>query len=54
MVENVDTGVDKIGQIAIPVRDLNSAVEFYLNVLGIEFLFEVPNMAFFICSGVRL
>jgi predicted enzyme related to lactoylglutathione lyase len=44
----------RIGQIAINVHDLDRAVGFYKNVLGLEFLFRVPTLAFFNCGGVRL
>ena len=47
-------GLNTIGQIAVPVKDLERATAFYRDVLGMEFLFQVPNMAFFACSGVRL
>ena len=46
--------LDRIGQIAINVKDLARAVQFYRDVLGMRFLFEVPNLAFFDCGGVRL
>jgi catechol 2,3-dioxygenase-like lactoylglutathione lyase family enzyme len=48
------TGLSRIGQIAVPVRDLDRAVMFYRDVLGLSFLFRVPNLAFFDCAGVRL
>lgn len=47
-------GLRQIGQIAITVHDLDKAVEFYREVLGMNFLFKVPNMAFFECGGIRL
>jgi len=47
-------GVKRIGQIHVNVKDLARAVVFYRDVLGLRFLFEVPNMAFFECGGVRL
>jgi methylmalonyl-CoA/ethylmalonyl-CoA epimerase len=47
-------GLGAIGQIAINVHDLGRAVAFYRDRLGMRFLFEVPNMAFFDCGGVRL
>ena len=47
-------GLARIGQIALPVRDLDRAVTFYRDVLGLAFLFRVPNLAFFDCAGVRL
>jgi catechol 2,3-dioxygenase-like lactoylglutathione lyase family enzyme len=48
-------GLGQIGQIAIAVKDLPSAVTFYRDVLGLPFLFEAPpHLAFFDCGGVRL
>jgi len=47
-------GLSQIGQIALPVRDLDQAVAFYRDALGLPFLFRVPNLAFFDCAGVRL
>lgn len=50
-----DFGLNQIGQIAIPVSNLERAVEFYRDVLGIRFLFQAPpGLAFFDCGGVRL
>lgn len=47
--------LDRIGQIAIPVRNLEKAVVFYRDVLGMDFLFQAPpGLAFFDCGGVRL
>jgi methylmalonyl-CoA/ethylmalonyl-CoA epimerase len=47
--------LSQIGQIAINVRDLDRAVAFYRDVLGLRLLFQVPpKMAFFDCNGVRL
>ena len=46
-----------IGQISISVTNVDKAVEFYRDTLGIDFLFQVPGtnpMAFFDCSGTRL
>lgn len=48
------SGLDRLGQINIPVHDQARAVSFYRDVLGLKFLFEVPNLAFFDCGGVRL
>jgi predicted enzyme related to lactoylglutathione lyase len=45
----------QIGQIAINVRDLQRAVAFYRDTLGIRFLFQAPGgLAFFDVAGVRL
>lgn len=46
-----------VGQISISVTDVDRAVEFYRDTLGIDFLFQVPGtnpMAFFDCAGTRL
>jgi methylmalonyl-CoA/ethylmalonyl-CoA epimerase len=45
----------QIGQIAIPAEDLERAVAFYRDTLGMQFLFQVPpGLAFFNCGGIRL
>ena len=48
--------LDSIGQIHLTVEDIDRAVAFYRDVLGMTFLFQVPGqaMAFFDCGGVRL
>jgi methylmalonyl-CoA/ethylmalonyl-CoA epimerase len=43
-----------IGQVGVMVKDLEKAVAFYRDVLELTLLFQVPNMAFFDCGGVRL
>ena len=43
-----------VGQIAINARDLERAVGFYRDVLGLPLLFQISNAAFFDCGGVRL
>lgn len=43
-----------IGQIAINVKDLQRAVGFYRDKLGLKLLYEFPGLAFFDCGGVRL
>jgi catechol 2,3-dioxygenase-like lactoylglutathione lyase family enzyme len=47
-------GLRKIGQIAVNAHDLKKMTAFYRDTLGMKFLFEAPNMAFFDCDGVRL
>jgi catechol 2,3-dioxygenase-like lactoylglutathione lyase family enzyme len=49
-------GLGTIGQVHVSVTDVDRAVAFYRDVLGIPFLFRVPGqpMAFFDCDGVRL
>lgn len=44
-----------VGQLMIPVDDFERGVAFYRDVLGLPFLFAAPpQMAFFMCGGVRL
>ena len=47
--------LDVIGQIAVPVTDIDRAVAFYRDILGMKFLFQAPpGLGFFDCNGVRL
>ena len=48
-------GLGQIGQIAVPVSDVDRSVAFYRDTLGMRFLFQAPpGLAFFDCTGVRL
>ena len=47
--------IDRVAQIAINVHEIERAVEFYRDVLGLRLLFRAPpGLAFFACGGVRL
>jgi methylmalonyl-CoA/ethylmalonyl-CoA epimerase len=47
--------VSKIGQISMTAHDIDRAVSFYRDTLGIPFLFTAPpKLAFFDCGSVRL
>lgn len=46
--------IQRIGQIAVPVKNLERASEFYKEVLGLPLLFNTESMAFFDCNGQRL
>jgi methylmalonyl-CoA/ethylmalonyl-CoA epimerase len=49
------TTISNIGQIAMPVRDLSRAIEFYRDRLGLPLLFQAPpGLAFFQCGSIRL
>ena len=48
------TQLGQLGQISLSVTDIGRAVAFYRDQLGLKFLFQVPNLAFFDCGGVRL
>lgn len=47
-------GLSYIGQIAVTVHDLERAVAFYRDALGVPFQFRAPQLAFLDCAGVRL
>lgn len=55
MTETNNFGLFTIGQIAVNAHDLERAVDFYRDQLGMKHLFSVPpKMAFFDCDGLRL
>lgn len=48
-------GLSRIHQISMRVHDIDRAVRFYRDALGLPFLFAAPpRLAFFDCAGVRL
>jgi catechol 2,3-dioxygenase-like lactoylglutathione lyase family enzyme/DNA-binding CsgD family transcriptional regulator len=51
-MENVALG--PIAQISRSVSDVDAAIEWYRDVLGLPFLFAMNRMAFFDCGGTRL
>jgi methylmalonyl-CoA/ethylmalonyl-CoA epimerase len=46
--------ISHIGQIAIIVKDVDRAINFYLNNLGLPLLFRAGNLAFLQCAQTRL
>ena len=49
------SGLSRIHQISMRAHDIDRAVRFYRDTLGLPFLFAAPpGLAFFDCSGVRL
>jgi methylmalonyl-CoA/ethylmalonyl-CoA epimerase len=55
MAKTHDFGLSAIEQIAVNAHDLDRAVDFYRDKLGMKHLFTVPpNLAFFDCDGIRL
>ena len=48
------SGLSAIGQIAVTVTDVDRAVAFYRDSLGMKLLFQFPGMGFFDCGSVRL
>ena len=54
-LQSEEFGLGEIGQIAVPVSDIDRAIAFYRDVLGMRFLFKAPpGLGFFDCNGVRL
>ena len=48
-------GLGQIGQIAVTAHDIDRAIAFYRDTLGLRFLFQAPpKLAFFDAGGVRL
>ncbi len=48
-------GLSRIHQISMRAHDIDRAVRFYRDALGLPFLFAAPpRLAFFDCAGVRL
>ena len=43
-----------IGQIALPVSDVDRAEKFFAEVMGFRKLFRFGDLSFFDCAGVRL
>ena len=55
MTADTTPGLGRIRQIAQPIHDIDRAVAFYRDTLGLPFLFAAPpSLAFFDCAGVRL
>ena len=54
-MSDVDLGEATVGQLLIPVEDLDRAIVFYRDALGLPFLFSAPpQMSFFQAGPVRL
>ena len=48
-------GLSRIHQVSMRAHDIERAVRFYRDALGLPFLFAAPpRLAFFDCNGVRL
>src|ERR1043166_840690 len=46
--------LSQIGQIALPVSDVDRSEAFYEKVLGLRKLYRFGGLSFFDCAGVRL
>jgi methylmalonyl-CoA/ethylmalonyl-CoA epimerase len=54
MSAGAEIALNSIGQIAVLVKDVARATEFYRDKLGMKHLFSAGNLAFFDCGGIRL
>lgn len=55
MTSTNEFSLSAIEQIAVNAHDIERAVAFYRDKLGMKLLFSVPpNLAFFDCDGIRL
>ena len=43
---NSSTALGRIGQIALTVHDMDRAIAFWRDTVGLKFLFQAPNVAF--------
>jgi methylmalonyl-CoA/ethylmalonyl-CoA epimerase len=51
----VAPALERIHQVSIRISDIERAVRFYRDTLGLKLLFQAPpQLAFFDCGGVRL
>ncbi|MCM3765128.1 VOC family protein [Neobacillus niacini] len=48
------TNIQKVGQIGVPVKDVERSIQFYKEKLELPLLFSTDTMAFFDCNGLRL
>jgi methylmalonyl-CoA/ethylmalonyl-CoA epimerase len=46
--------LSQIGQIALPVRDVEASEAFYEQMIGLRKLYRIGDLSFFDCAGVRL
>jgi len=49
-----DSGLGRIGQLALHVSDADRAERFYRDTLELKLLFRFDKLVFFDCDGVRL
>ena len=55
MPQTSDLADATVGQLLIPVEDLDQAIQYYRDTLGLKYLFSAPpQMSFFQAGDVRL
>lgn len=54
MMTGTQVSLNSIGQIAVLVKDVARATDFYRDKLSMKHLFSTGNLSFFDCGGIRL
>lgn len=54
MMAGAQVSLNSIGQIAVLVKDVARATDFYRDKLSMKHLFSAGNLSFFDCGGIRL
>jgi methylmalonyl-CoA/ethylmalonyl-CoA epimerase len=52
--ESMPVSLNRIGQIALAVKDVDKAEVFYRDIMRLRWLYRFGDLAFFDCGGVRL
>ena len=47
-------GISRLGQVSVNIHDMDRAVAFYRDTLGLPLLFSTGHLSFLNCGGVRL
>ena len=51
---DIGIGISRLGQVSVNVHDVDRAISFYRDKLGLPLLFTTGDLGFFDCGGVRL
>src|SRR5215468_1997175 len=54
MIEQTGFALSKVGQIAVRVKDLDRATDFYRDKLGLKHLHQAPSVSVLDCGGITL
>jgi methylmalonyl-CoA/ethylmalonyl-CoA epimerase len=54
MITGTQVALNSIGQLAVLVKDVPRATNFYRDKLGMKHLFATGNLSFFDCGGIRI
>ena len=51
---DIGIGISRLGQVSVNVHNVDRAISFYRDKLGLPLLFTTGDLGFFDCGGVRL